>query len=289
MENYELENSIGFGSFSTVYKAKRKQRSNENNFDSNEIPLVVAIKIVKIESNSEIASSSERCESDFLVNSKQIIDREISHWKSLDYRNVCKLFEVIFLESDGVAFVMEYAENGDLLSMLGDHNRILSVKMVKYYFKQLCCAVHYLHGKNLIHGDIKLENIFLSGEAIKLGDFGLARGSFEVLGEFGTVEYAAPELITRETETNVDPFKADLWALGVVLYTLIFKEFPFDGTNAKIIKRKILNDEVSYCPFPEESEIEDKDLLLNVLKRLLNKKPEMRPSTQELLQSNLFK
>ena len=188
---------------------------------------------------------------------------------------------------------MEYAENGDLLSMLGDHNCVLSVKMIKDYFKQLCCAVHYLHGKNLIHGDIKLENIFISREeTIKLGDFGLVRGSFEVLEKFGTVEYAAPELITRETETMVDPFKADMWALGVVLYALIFKEFPFDGTSAKIIKSKILNGEVSCCLFPEESEeseIEDKDLLLNILKRLLNKKPELRPSTQELFQSNLFK
>lgn len=286
MEDYENEDPIGFGSSSTVYKAEQKNKK------SNENPQVVAIKLVEIESYSEKKLEENETEfttdSKILTNKLQRIEHEISLWKPLDHENLCQFLDILFLENQKVALVMEYADRGDLLTLMSDPNCFLTVKVIKDYFKQLCLAVHYLHCKDLIHGDIKLENVFLCGETVKLGDFGLTRFSWEVLGEFGTVEYAAPELLTRDTKA--DPFKADMWALGVVLYTLLFKEFPFDGKNSKIIKSKILNDEISFES--EESETEgldcERNLLLKILERLLNKKPELRPSIQEILQLPLF-
>lgn len=276
MNDFELEDPIGFGSFSTVYKARRIKNCN-----TIEMSQFVAIKITKIESDSE-----KSLESKCMAYNRKKIENEIELWKPLDHKNVCKLIDWFFIEEnqEKIVFVMEYAENGDLLSFLSDLNSVPTIKTVKNYFKQLCEAVQYLHSRDLIHGDIKLENVLLCGQTVKLGDFGLAKRSCEALGEFGTVEYAAPELITRNVE--VDPFKADMWALGVVLYTLMYREFPFDGPSVKSIKNQILNNDVNFdC---DGNVYEDKRLLLNVLKMLLEKNPEMRPSPQEILKSSLF-
>lgn len=265
MEEYELAESIGFGSFSTVYKAKKL---NEND-------KFVAIKIAKIEKERENDENEDR----ILVYDRKRIEREIKLWKSLDHDNLCRLLDIFIDEKEEkVSFIMEYAKDGDLLTVLSEKG--WEREKVKNVFKQLCSAVEYLHDCGLIHGDIKLENILVNGDEIKLSDFGLARraNQKDFNCNCGTVEYAAPELLQNES-IDGDPFKADIWSLGVALYALIYRRFPFDGPTPKVLKIRILTSE------PEFEEVEGhSEELVEIVKKMLNKNPMNRPNIKEIIE-----
>ncbi|KAJ5765425.1 hypothetical protein N7520_004984 [Penicillium odoratum] len=95
-------------------------------------------------------------------------------------------------------------------------------------FKQVVSAIHHLHTKALVvHRDIKDENVILDGEGrIKLIDFGSAayikNGPFDVF--VGTIDYAAPEVLQGKSYRGKEQ---DIWALGILLYTIVYKENPF--------------------------------------------------------------
>lgn len=266
MEEYELVESIGFGSFSTVYKGKR--RGLNDNF--------VAIKIAKIETDhQEDQETGDR----ILVYDRKRIEREIDLWKPLNHDNLCRLLQVLIDEKEGnVSFVMEYVKNGDLLTILSEKG--LGEDKIKGIFLQLCRAVGYLHDCGLVHGDIKLENILVDGDKIKLSDFGLARkiacGEKDPNCNCGTVEYAAPELL--QNDPVEDPFKVDIWSLGVALYALLYRRFPFDGPTPKILKIRILTSEPVY------TEIDGNSELAALVKNLLKKNPSNRPSIKEIIE-----
>ncbi len=107
--------------------------------------------------------------------------------------------------------------------------------------KQIVRAVHYCHSRNVIHRDIKLENILLSDQVVKVADFGLA--DFVVgksmVTDAGTVAYLAPEVFANQSSSS-DPFKLDIWALGVLLYAMAHKHLPFpsaEGTHLEQLEK----------------------------------------------------
>lgn len=270
MEEYELIESIGFGSFSTVYKAK--MRGDDINFNN-----YFAIKIAKIEEHDHENHKNEK-DDRVLVYDRKRIEKEIQVWKPLDHENLCRLLKVFIDEKEEkVSFVMEYAKDGDLLTILSEKS--LPKETVKNFFRQLCLAVGYLHENGVIHGDIKLENILIHGEKVKLSDFGLARrfeeGKINFHCNCGTVEYAAPELL--QDDFVDDLFKADIWALGVALYALIYRRFPFDGPTPKILKIRVITSE------PIFTEIDDFTELIELTKMLLEKNPKKRPNIKTIL------
>lgn len=106
-------------------------------------------------------------------------------------------------------------------------------------------AIQYCHSQKLIHRDLKLENILLadkSGEKLKIVDFGIAgmATNLDVSKiEAGSLKYMAPELFTRKLK-NIGPH-IDIWALGVILYGMLFGSLPFDGPNQQAIIDAILS------------------------------------------------
>lgn len=98
----------------------------------------------------------------------------------------------------------------------------------KHIFRQVVSAIHHLHVKaQIVHRDIKDENVVLDGEnRVKLIDFGSAayvrNGPFDVF--VGTIDYAAPEVLQGRAYAGPEQ---DVWALGILLYTIVFKENPF--------------------------------------------------------------
>lgn len=162
----------------------------------------------------------------------RLLEREVNTWLPLEHPNILQLYEVIPLH-DSIYLAMEWAESGELFSLLAAHPKGLPQNMALNLFSQICEAVHYLHGKGVAHRDLKLENIMLSeNQSIaKVGDFGFAcvwtgNGSNQCKEWLGSPEYSAPELLIN---APYDPIKADCWSLGVILYALFTGYLPFSG------------------------------------------------------------
>ena len=101
----------------------------------------------------------------------------------------------------------------------------------------LFSAINHCHAQNIIHRDIKPENIMINDEnEVRLIDFGLSKASSKnkMQTMCGTPFYMAPEVIKSSYNT-----KADIWSLGVLLYTLVSGYLPFQGTNNKDVYERI--------------------------------------------------
>lgn len=144
-------------------------------------------------------------------------------------------------------------------------------------FKQLTLSVEYCHSKNICHRDIKLENIIIDDELnLKLIDFGFASlaSKGKLLNFFcGTPSYMPPEIVQKKEYIG---FNADIWCLGILLYTLLCGSFPFRGTNEKDLYSKIIAGEYYKPSYLSNLEIEMLDYLLKV-------KPDERPGCQEVI------
>ena len=134
---------------------------------------------------------------------------------------------------------MEYCDMGNLYNyQLKLNNKIFNLEEGLNIFLQIVYGLDYIHHNNIIHRDIKLENIFIkknyqngvNNYICKIGDFGLARQIGEeesAITNCGTERYMAPEILSGQTYGK----QADIWSLGVLLYHLLFGEFPFKGIN----------------------------------------------------------
>nr|XP_054367535.1 MAP/microtubule affinity-regulating kinase 4 [Mirounga angustirostris] len=207
--NYRLLRTIGKGNFAKVKLARHILTGRE-----------VAIKIID---KTQLNPSS-----------LQKLFREVRIMKGLNHPNIVKLFEVIETEKT-LYLVMEYASAGEVFDYLVSHGR-MKEKEARAKFRQIVSAVHYCHQKNIVHRDLKAENLLLDAEAnIKIADFGFSN-EFTLgskLDTFcGSPPYAAPELFQGK---KYDGPEVDIWSLGVILYTLVSGSLPFDGHNLKVL------------------------------------------------------
>ncbi len=135
---------------------------------------------------------------------------------------------------------MEYVNGGDLLSYIRKMRR-LPENTVKYIFKQIINAIHHLHSQNIIHRDIKLENILIdSNSFVKLCDFGVSRevrrGDL-LSNKCGTLAYIAPEILRNK---EYEGFGVDIWSAGVVLYTMLCGTVPFKAYDKHELESTIM-------------------------------------------------
>src|SRR5689334_3159288 len=127
--------------------------------------------------------------------------------------------------------VMEYVGNTSLQSYLKSKaTRRVEEPEAKKLFRQLCQGISYCHSKNIVHRDIKLENILLDENLnVKIIDFGFSLSTplEKTLTVFcGTPSYMSPEIVSKH-QYRGGP--SDVWALGIVLYALLSGRFPFRG------------------------------------------------------------
>ncbi|KAM7187612.1 Serine/threonine-protein kinase ppk16 [Naviculisporaceae sp. PSN 640] len=244
--NYTLGRLIGKGSFGKVYLATHK--------------LTNGSKVVLKSANKDDSN----------------LAREIHHHRQFVHPHIARLYEVIVTESL-VWLVLEYCPGDELYNYLLNHGK-LPVDKVQKIFAQLVGAVCYVHQQSCVHRDLKLENILLDKhENVKLCDFGFTReyeGKANYLQTFcGTICYSAPEMLKGEKYAGE---KVDVWSLGVILYALLCGELPFDDDDDNVTRSKIMTQEPPYPDtIPEEA--------LSLLKRLLSKRPLLRPSLPDIL------
>ena len=200
------------------------------------------------------------------------IMEEVAILNQLDHPNIVKYYET-YDDSKYIYLVMEYIEGYQLFEMItSQENQTFTEQVAAGYMKSLFQAVNHCHAVDVIHRDIKPENIMITKEgSVRLIDFGLSRASKKknLTTVAGTPYYMAPEVLEGNYGT-----KADLWSLGVLLYTLVSGYLPFQGNNSHDVFKKIKEADFHFrhAEFQEVSE-ECKNLIrsllvVNVKKRL---------------------
>ena len=145
-------------------------------------------------------------------------------------------------------------------------------------------AIAYCHSKGVSHRDIKLDNILINQEGvIKIIDFGFAMQKLlpsDKIADFcGTPSYMCPEIVQRHP---YDGHKADIWALGVLLYRLLNGKYPFKGSSDNELYGAILYKEPQFAvDVPQGARL--------LVCRMLEKKPINRPAADEILNSQWFR
>lgn len=145
------------------------------------------------------------------------IKNEIKLQKAIDHSHIARLYDY-FKDADNIYIVMEYCKSGHLGDYLKKNQRLTEGEAV-YYFLQTAFAIEYLHTNNIMHRDLKLENLLLDSKAnVKLTDFGWSALSTDKLRQTycGTIDYMAPEMVAGLPYN----FKVDIWSLGVLLFEL---------------------------------------------------------------------
>ncbi|WFD36795.1 non-specific serine/threonine protein kinase [Malassezia cuniculi] len=181
--------------------------------------------------------------------SKEVrIVREGSLQILLRHPYVCGMHEMI-VHQNHYYMVFEYINGGQMLDYIISHGR-LRERSARSFARQIGSALQYCHAHNVVHRDLKIENILISKSGnIKIIDFGLSNlySPQSQLSTFcGSLYFAAPELL------NARPYRGpevDVWSFGIVLYVLVCGKVPFDDQSMPALHAKIKRGHVEYPPW----------------------------------------
>ena len=181
---------------------------------------------------------------------------EFTTLKQMDHPNICKMYE-FFEDTENFWFVQELCSGGELLDEL-ERIETFPEAGAALIMKQVLSCVHYCHSqKQVVHRDLKLENILLedgtqqksgtaTGESytIKIIDFGLSTTFAEgqvLSSPVGSMHYIAPEVLEQEYS-----YKCDIWSCGVIAYILLCGFAPFEGASDRDMRELIMMGNVSF-------------------------------------------
>ena len=213
---------------------------------------------------------------------KQKLLIEIKIHKSLHHNQVVA-FEHNFEDKDNVYILLELCQNQTLNELLKRRKTLTEIE-VQCYIIQLIKGLQYLHSHKIIHRDLKLGNLFLTDKMeLKIGDFGLAT-KLDFDGEkkrtvCGTPNYIAPEVLSGGEHS----YEVDVWAIGIIIYTLLIGRAPFESKDLNTTYKKIK--EIDY-KIPENAKMSY--AAMKLVKRILVKNPDERPSFDEILMDDFF-
>ena len=206
---YEYIDTIGSGSFSTVYLCQSTQYKN-----------YFAVKQVL---------------------KQELVDHEIDSLISLIHPNIVKLY-LTFSNQEYQFLVMEYCSKGTI-----KQRQKLNYNEFIFYAKQLLEVLEYCHKQKIAHRDIKPDNIFLDQyNHVKLGDFGLSckfRNQELSSHKCGSLMFCAPEILSNP---EFDPFPADIWSLGITFYYMATGHYPFPDHSLESLRDSIINGVIDF-------------------------------------------
>jgi calcium-dependent protein kinase len=231
---------IGKGSFGQVYLTSRKGHSE-----------FYATKIIK-----KIIADSAKV--------KKYFHNEINILKEIEHKNIMRLIE-IKQNSENYYLICELCNGGSLRQCVNKYlkmyNKTFSEEIIQYLMKQIIEALKYLHGKHIMHRDLKLDNILVNfkdendksvlnmyGAEVKIIDFGFAAHVDKKQdlhkSVLGSPLYMDPKLLKKYTRTsNIDitgyDESIDIWSLGNIFYEMLTGKLAFDTNDIKILEQKI--------------------------------------------------
>ena len=172
----------------------------------------------------------------FIDKDIDITDEVLNHNYVSNHENIISLKS--FGNYEKYNFIeLEYAENGDLFHYIKKNGKQTELYS-KYLIWNILNGIEYCHKNNIIHYDIKLENILLDkNNTPKLADFGYSKYSSYHKKRVGTLQYMPPEVLKCESK---DLTKIDIYACGVCLYVMLHNTYPFKGKNNMEIGANIL-------------------------------------------------
>ena len=196
-------------------------------------------------------------------NAKKYIDLEMKILKEIDNPNIIKLYEVKE-NNQNYYLVMEYCNGGSLSDCLEYHNKQFrkpfSEEVVQYLMRQIVNGLSYLHGKHILHRDIKLDNILVKFDSeeerqkrnmlkakVKIIDFGFARYldpkelAFSTLGSPINMDPGILRKLNKMENTRDYGYdeKADIWSLGTICYEMLIGKCTFDAGSMKELLGKV--------------------------------------------------
>jgi len=282
-KNLELFNIIGKGSYGNVYLGKNKINNQ-----------YYAVKVIsKAQLQSKVVY--------------QYFNNEIYILKHINHPNIVKYISLIEKKKE-YWLVIEYCNGGSLVKALKYHitkyNKPVPENIVRHFIKNILTAVIYLNNKNIIHRDIKSDNILLHYDneedllsnnfikaKIKLIDFGFARylDENELAGSLvGTPMYMDPNVLKTFLESKsrvVQGFydqKVDVWSLGILTYELLIGIVPFMSKDIKGLFQNV-NKRDFYIPKEEKRDFYLSEYGIKFIDKTLNIDPNLRPLPSELI------
>ncbi|XP_038905361.1 serine/threonine-protein kinase ATG1c-like [Benincasa hispida] len=243
--DYLVGRQIGSGSFSVVWHARHRVHGTE-----------VAIKEISMSRLSKKLQDS--------------LMSEIFILKRINHPNIIRLFDIIEVPGK-IHLVLEYCKGGDLSFYIQQRHGRIPEAIAKYFMQQLAAGLKILRDNNLIHRDLKPQNLLLStsgdNSVLKIADFGFARslqprGLAETL--CGSPLYMAPEIMQLQKYDA----KADLWSVGAILFQLVTGRTPFTGNNQiQLLQNIVKSTELQFPSDINDLSFDCKDLCRKLLRR----------------------
>ncbi|XP_050442455.1 serine/threonine-protein kinase GL21140 [Adelges cooleyi] len=257
LNRYTIGDRLGDGNFAVVYRCYDKRSNSE-----------YALKVIK---KIEAPQMS------------QMIENELSILKTVSHPNIINLISDLVTPTD-VYLITELVNGGDLFEAIARCTDF-SERDTRLMTRNLASALAYLHGLDIVHRDVKPENLLVefddSGHVLhlKLADFGLSQKVTEPLFMVcGTPTYVAPEILTQEGYG----VKIDIWAAGVILYILLcgFPPFVSENNSQEELFDDILSGTYGFPePYWDNVSEEAKDLVCS----MLQSNPSLRFSAEDVL------
>ena len=261
MENYEILGNIGQGMSGKVYKAKHKL---ENRF--------YAIK--KLNFNE--------------INEKEriAIQDEVNLLKQLKHPNIVTYKDSFFDNENCLNIVMIFCEMGDMYTKIRKQKgEFFPEETILLWIAQLCLALSYIHDKQILHRDIKTQNIFIQNEhSIRIGDFGIAKGynQNQDLGGslIGTPLYMAPEVYNSSKKYS---FRSDIWSLGCCIFEMCNLKNAFEAKSWNAVFVKVNKGQRAQLNSRYSSDMK------NLVDSMLNVNGKNRPTISSILEKPFMK
>ncbi|KAI9257159.1 kinase-like domain-containing protein [Phascolomyces articulosus] len=214
-------------------------------------------------------------------NPLDLVRGEMAILKKLNHPNMVKLYEVLDDPNDDSLFmVFEMAHKGVLMNIESDKTATpYSSEMARRFFREIILGIEYLHNNDIVHRDIKPDNLLLSKDGeLKIVDFGVSemfhKGDDRLKKSAGSPAFMAPELCIP-SHGEISGKAADIWSMGITLYCLIYGRPPFMSHNIVELMSKISHDPIEYGGDLDPQ-------LLDLLQRLLEKNPDERITMPEI-------